>query len=115
MNTNSNQPLLLDEMRSILRREGYAYSTENSYCDWVRRFVKFHGITSRADMLVDSSIKVEKFLTHLAVHQNVAPSTQNQALNAIIFLYEDVFCFDFSVFVVFKKRRLGVIGFGKGS
>ena len=41
-------------------------------------------------MLVDSSIKVEKFLTHLAVHQNVAPSTQNQALNALVYCYSKV-------------------------
>ncbi len=46
--------MLLDEMRSKLRREGYAYSTENSYCDWVKRFVKFHGFLDRESMLIES-------------------------------------------------------------
>ncbi|MDX1352974.1 MAG: site-specific integrase [Thiomicrorhabdus sp.] len=82
MNNTLKKPTLLDEMRTRLRREGYAYSTENSYCDWVRRFVKFHAFKSREGMLLDSSQKVEQFLTDLAVVQNVAPSTQNQALNA---------------------------------
>ncbi|WP_233993188.1 phage integrase N-terminal SAM-like domain-containing protein [Thiomicrorhabdus sp. Milos-T2] len=41
-------------MRSKLRREGYAYSTENSYCDWVKRFVKFHGFLDRESMLIES-------------------------------------------------------------
>ncbi|WP_135796063.1 phage integrase N-terminal SAM-like domain-containing protein [Hydrogenovibrio crunogenus] len=51
-------------MRSKLRREGYAFSTENSYCDWVKRFVKFHGFVSRDAMLIESSQRVEQFLTH---------------------------------------------------
>jgi len=60
MNSTSKNPMLLDEMRTKLCREGYAYSTENSYCDWVRRFVKFHAFKSREAMLVDSSQKVEQ-------------------------------------------------------
>jgi len=64
MNTTLKKPSLLDEMRSKLRREGYAFSTENSYCDWVKRFVKFHGFVNRDAMLIESSQKVEQFLTH---------------------------------------------------
>lgn len=96
MNTTSKRSSLLDEMRSQLRREGYAYSTENSYCDWVKRFVKFHAFESRASMLVDSAQKVEQFLTDLAVVQNVAPSTQNQALNALVYCYSKVLKAPFS-------------------
>ncbi|BCN93335.1 hypothetical protein THMIRHAM_11200 [Thiomicrorhabdus immobilis] len=70
MNTTSNRTSLLEEMRSQLRREGYAYSTENTYCDWVKRFVKFHSIKSREAMLDSPAAQVEQFLTHLAVHQN---------------------------------------------
>lgn len=81
---------LLEEMRHLLRRLGYAYSTESTYCDWVKRFVKFHLLQSRESLLEDAEGKVEQFLTHLAVHENVAPSTQNQAFNALVFLYTKV-------------------------
>ena len=81
---------LLEEMRHILRRQGYAYKTELTYCDWVKRFIKFHSLQSREALLVDSESRVEQFLTHLAVHKKVAPSTQNQALNALVFLYSKV-------------------------
>ena len=62
MNTTASKSLLLDEMRIILRREGYAFSTENSYCDWVKRFIKFNGFKDRDEMLLESSNKVEAFL-----------------------------------------------------
>ena len=52
MNTTLKKTSLLDEMRSKLRREGYAFSTENSYCDWVKRFVKFHVFVNRDAMLI---------------------------------------------------------------
>lgn len=81
---------LLDEMRNLLRRLGYAYRTEETYCDWVRRFIKFHQIKARDVLLVDSEVKVEQFLTDLAIVKNVAPSTQNQALNALVFLFTRV-------------------------
>ncbi len=81
---------LLEEMRNLLRRYGYAYSTEQAYCDWVKRFVKYHDIQSRDALFLDAEQKVEQFLTHLAVNKNVAPSTQNQAFNALVFLYSKV-------------------------
>lgn len=93
MNNTRKNTSLLDDMRKILRREAYAYSTENSYCDWVRRFIKFHGFLDRESMLVSSVAKVEQFLTFLAVERNVAPSTQNQALNALVFCYARVLNF----------------------
>ncbi len=72
-------------MRAVLRRQGYAYATENTYCDWVSRFIKFHQLKNRESLLKFSEQKVEKYLTYLAVKQKVAPSTQNQALNALVF------------------------------
>jgi len=81
---------LLDDMRDLLRRLGYAFRTEETYCDWVRRFVRFHVLQNRDDLLVESEAKVEQFLTYLAVKKQVAPSTQNQALNALAFLYSKV-------------------------
>ena len=72
-------PRLLEQMRAKLRLHRYAFRTERAYLDWVRRYVKFHRMTSRAD-LEGGKGKVEAFLTHLAVEGHVAPSTQNQAL-----------------------------------
>ena len=63
------------------------YLSERAYCDWVARFIRFHRLDSRDALFVDPARKVEDFLTHLAVHENVAASTQNQAFNALVFLY----------------------------
>jgi integron integrase len=73
-------------MRGVLRLHHYAIRTERAYCDWVRRYVKFHGMKSRAD-LAGGKAKVEAFLTHLAVAGQVSASTQNQAFQALLFLY----------------------------
>ena len=80
---------LLDEMKDVLRRRHYSIRTERTYCDWVKRFVAFHGMKSKAD-LSDGPKKIEMFLTHLARDRHVAPSTQNQAMNALVFLYKHV-------------------------
>ena len=74
----SQPPKLLDQMRAVLRAQRYALRTEKAYCDWVRRYVKFHGMKSRAD-LAEGTPKVEAFLTDLAARGQVSPSTQNQA------------------------------------
>lgn len=87
---SNKKSALLDEMRCLLRRLGYAFRTEETYCDWVRRFVKFHGLQSRNDLLTEPERNVEQFLTYLAVNKQVAPSTQNQALNALVFLFSKV-------------------------
>jgi hypothetical protein len=76
----------MEQVRGVLRLHHYALRTEQAYCDWIRRYVKFHGMKSREDLL-DGKRKVEAFLTHLAVEGEVAASTQNQALNALLFLY----------------------------
>ncbi|MBL7135799.1 MAG: phage integrase N-terminal SAM-like domain-containing protein [Candidatus Marinimicrobia bacterium] len=61
--------------------------TERTYCDWIKRFVLHFNMKSRDD-LCDGDKKIETFLTFLAREKKVAPSTQNQALNALIFLYK---------------------------
>lgn len=73
----------------MLRLHHYSIHTERSYVDWIIRFVRFHDMRSRAH-LVPAEPKIEAFLTDLAVHGNVAPSTQNQAMNALVFLYKRV-------------------------
>ncbi|NJN24422.1 MAG: integron integrase, partial [Acaryochloridaceae cyanobacterium RL_2_7] len=65
----------------------YSYRTEQSYLEWIRRFILFHGKRHPKDM---AEAEVESFLTHLAIDKNVAASTQNQALSAILFLYRHV-------------------------
>ncbi|MEW6684114.1 MAG: integron integrase [Nitrospirota bacterium] len=87
--TGSQQPKLLDEVRKFLRLHHYSIHTERSYVDWVLRFVRFHRMRSRQD-LVPAEPKIEAFLTDLAVRGNVAPATQNQAMNALVFLYKRV-------------------------
>ena len=78
---------LLDQVRTEIRRRNYSYSTERSYVNWILRYIRFHGIR-HPDTLSDRH--VEAFLNDLANQQNVAASTQNQALSALVFLYKEI-------------------------
>ncbi len=78
---------LIERMRCVLRTGHYSYRTEQSYIDWVRRFIRFHQGRHPRQM---GKRDVEAYLSHLAVDRNVAPATQNQALNAILFLFRRV-------------------------
>ena len=80
---------ILDDMRDVMRRRHYSIRTERSYCGWVKRFVIHFNMKSRNDM-TEGEKKIERYLTFLARDRNVAPSTQNQALNALVFLYKHV-------------------------
>jgi hypothetical protein len=77
-------PRLLDEVRAAIRVRHYSIRTEAAYVDWVKRFVLFHGKRHPREL---GEAEVGAFLTHLALTAGVAPSTQNQALNALVFLY----------------------------
>lgn len=81
------KPKLLDQVRENIRLKYYSIRTEQAYLDWIRRYILFHGKQHPAEM---DAAAVEAFLTHLAVERNVAASTQNQALSALLFLYKDV-------------------------
>lgn len=81
------QKKLLDQARDVLRRNNYAYRTEQAYTSWIKRYIFFHDLKHPADL---TERDIETFLTHLAVKRQVAPSTQNQALAAILFLYREV-------------------------
>lgn len=74
----------LGRVRDAIRVRHYSIRTEEAYLTWVRRFILFHGKRHPESM---GAAEVGAFLTHLAVDGNVAPSTQNQALNALVFLY----------------------------
>lgn len=86
---NDQPPKLLEQMRSVSRVQRYALRTEEACCEWVRRHVKFHRMQCRED-LAEGERKVEAFLKYLAVEGKLAASTQNQALNALLFLYDRV-------------------------
>lgn len=78
---------LLDRVRALLRTRHYALRTEQAYTDWIRRYILFHH--KRHPELMGQS-EIETFLTYLAVDRDLAASTQNQALSAILFLYREV-------------------------
>lgn len=87
---NSNQsdgPKLLDRLRESLRSRHYSRRTEETYCQWVKRFIYFHGVRHPREM---AEPEINAFLTHLAVKGKVSASTQNQALCALLFLYRHV-------------------------
>ncbi|MCP5097770.1 MAG: integron integrase [Chloroflexi bacterium] len=81
------KPKLLVQVRDAIRLKNYSYRTEKSYVRWVRRFILYHKKRHPKEM---GRNEVEAFLKHLAVEGNVAASTQNQALSALLFLYNVV-------------------------
>lgn len=87
----AGKPRFLDSVRSALRTRHYSRRTEEAYVAWIRRYIVFHGKRHPADM---SAVEITRFLTWLAVDRNVAASTQNQALGALLFLYRAVLLVD---------------------
>jgi site-specific recombinase XerD len=81
------KPKLLDQVRNLIRTRHLSYSTEKSYVYYIRDFILFHGKRHPAEMRVG---EIRDYLTHLAVNQKVAASTQNFALNALLFFYKQV-------------------------
>jgi integron integrase len=80
-------PKLLDRVRWHLRVKRYSIRTERTYVDWIRRYVLFHGKRHPMEM---GEEEIATFLSHLAIEQHVAASTQNQAFSALLFLYQQV-------------------------
>jgi integron integrase len=78
---------LYEVSREKMRTRHFAYRTEQAYLYWIRRYVNFHGRKHPREM---GSSDVEAFLTHLAINEHVSASTQNQALQALLFLYRQV-------------------------
>jgi integron integrase len=78
---------LLDQVRNAIRLKQYSYQTEKQYLHWIKRYILFHNKKHPASM---GTAHIESFLTHLAVEDQVAASTQNQALNALLFLYKNI-------------------------
>ena len=83
---DQRQPRLLDQVRSAIRVSHYSILTEEAYDQWIKRYILFHNKRHPLEM---GSREITEFLSHLAM-QNVAASTQNQAMSAIVFLYKAV-------------------------
>jgi integron integrase len=83
----ASEPKLLDRMRDAIRVRHYSIRTEEAYLRWGVRVVRFHGTRHPGEL---GAAEIRAFLTHLAVQGRVAASTQNQALNALVFLYRHV-------------------------
>ena len=80
-------PKLLDRVRATMRLNRYSPRTEEVYLEWIKRFIRFHGVRHPQEMGAE---EVKAFLSHLATEMNVAASTQNQAFSALLFLYQEV-------------------------
>jgi len=89
MDSQGKTPRLLDQVRQVMRLHHYSLHTERAYVDWIKRYVRFHQMQRRED-LTGGEAKIEAFLTDLAVNGHVASATQNQAMNALVFLYKRV-------------------------
>lgn len=101
---------LLDQVRDTLRRKHYSFRTEQAYVDWIKRFILFHDKRHPNEM---GSAEIEAFLTHLAVDEHVAASTQNQAYSALLFLFREVlqkeFSFPLQALRAKKPKRLPTV------
>lgn len=89
---DAQPPKLLDQVRAALRIKHYSLRTEDAYVNWITRFILFNDKRHPKDM---GRAEIETFLTHLAVDQHVAASTQNQACSALLFLYREVLQVEF--------------------
>jgi integron integrase len=86
------EPRLLDQVSAVIRRKHYSLRTEETYIDWITRYIHFCR-TPQGDFRHPASLgmtEINAFLTHLAVDENLSASTQNQALSALLFLYKQV-------------------------
>jgi len=101
---------LYEVSREKMRTRHFAYRTEQAYLYWIRRYVNFHQRKHPREM---GSSEVEAFLTHLAVDEHVSASTQNQALQALLFLYRQVLEIDLpwleNVTRARRSKRLPVV------
>jgi site-specific recombinase XerD len=92
-----------DQIRSLLRFKHYSIRTEETYVGWYRQYVKFHDLKHPQEL---GKEEIEAFLTHLAVERRVAAATQNQALNALVFLYREVLKTPFEGLDVMRAQEM---------
>jgi integron integrase len=108
--SKTKKPRLLDQVRETIRTKHYSIRTEQSYVQWIRRYIPFHRKKHPKNM---GEKEINAFLKHLAVNRNVTASTQTQALSAILFLYKEVLGeeigFIENIYRAKKPRRLPVV------
>src|SRR3712207_419547 len=100
---------LLDQVRHTIRLKHYSRRTEDAYIYWIKKFIFFHQLRHPQEMGAE---EVRHFLTHLAVKENIAASTQNQALAALLFLYREVLSIELPLIDAVrakKPKRLPVV------
>lgn len=93
---------LMERVQRKLREKHYSIRTEEAYCKWIKSFIFFHGKRHPQEM---GEVEISAFLSHLAVDRHVAASTQNQALNAVVFLYKQVLNVDLGDFGKFSRAK----------
>lgn len=71
-----------------MRIKNYSLYTERTYCQWGKQFIKFHQLNERTALFENSEAKIEAFLNYLVTERTVVSITQNQAMNALVFLYK---------------------------
>lgn len=96
------KPRLLDEVRLVLRRHHYSFKTEKSYLYWIRFYIRFSGLRHPREL---GSDHIERFLTWLAAVRRVSASTQNQALSALLFLYQRVLRLELPTLQKFTRAK----------
>lgn len=84
---SASRPRLLDHVRQVIRTRHYSDRTEKAYVHWIKRFIFFHNKRHPAEM---GEAEIGRFLSSLATDSHVSASTQNQALNALLFLYREI-------------------------
>jgi integron integrase len=92
----------MEQCREVMRFDRLALRTEEAYLQWIKRFIFFHGKRHPKDM---GEAEVEAFLTHLAAERNVSASTQNQALGALLFMYQQVLGRDLEFMAGFDRAQ----------
>ncbi|WP_459704311.1 phage integrase N-terminal SAM-like domain-containing protein [Stutzerimonas marianensis] len=101
---------MLDQVREQIRLKHYSIRTEHVYCEWIKRYIRFHDYRHPVEM---GGPEVEALLSDLAVRRDVSASTQNQALAALLFLYKQVLKHDLpwlgEVIRAKKPARLPVV------
>ena len=85
--SSDNKGPLLEQLRREIRVRHYSIRTEQTYIDWVKRYILYHNKRHPSQM---AAPEINDYLSHLATDHNVSSSTQNQALSAIIFLYKHI-------------------------
>ena len=85
--SSAAKPRLLDQVRQAIRTRHYSPRTEETYVGWIKRFILYHNKRHPAEM---GEQEIARFLSSLASESHVSASTQNQALNAVLFLYREI-------------------------